>query len=85
MVRYHLSKTDVEDLVVGAAILGTGGGGDPYIGKLMVIHELERGRRIEIVSIDEVDGDAFIVPVAAMGTPVVLMERYQVVRSSILT
>jgi hypothetical protein len=75
MVRYHLSKTDVEDLVVGAAILGTGGGGDPYIGKLMVIQELERGRRIEIVSIDEVDGNAFIVPVAAMGTPVVLMEK----------
>jgi hypothetical protein len=75
MVRYYLSKTDVEDLVVGAAILGTGGGGDPYIGKLMVLQELERGRKIEIVSVDEVDNDAFVVPVAAMGTPVVLIEK----------
>jgi len=75
MVRYYLSKTDVEDLVVGAAILGTGGGGDPYIGKLMVLQELERGRKIEIVSADEVDNDAFVVPVAAMGTPVVLVEK----------
>ncbi|KUO83873.1 MAG: hypothetical protein AT709_07785 [Caldivirga sp. MG_3] len=71
----YLSKTDVEDLVVGAAILGTGGGGDPYIGKLMVLQELERGRKIEIVSVDEVDNDAFVVPVAAMGTPVVLVEK----------
>lgn len=75
MPRYYLTKSDIEDLVVGAAILGTGGGGDPYIGKLMVIQELERGRRIEVVSVDEVDGDAFVVPVAAMGTPVVLVEK----------
>ncbi|MGC9180842.1 MAG: DUF917 domain-containing protein [Vulcanisaeta sp.] len=75
MSRYLLSKQDVEDLVVGAAILGTGGGGDPYIGKLMVLQELERGKRVEIVGVDEVDNDSFIVPVAAMGTPVVLVEK----------
>ncbi len=75
MSRYLLSKRDVEDLVVGAAILGTGGGGDPYIGKLMVLQELERGKRVEIVGVDEVDNDSFIVPVAAMGTPVVLVEK----------
>ncbi|ABW02641.1 DUF917 domain-containing protein [Caldivirga maquilingensis] len=75
MVHFVLNKQDVEDLVVGAAILGTGGGGDPYIGKLMVLQELERGRKIEVVSIDEIDDEAFIIPVAAMGTPVVLMEK----------
>ena len=26
---------DMEDIATGGAILGTGGGGDPYIGKLM--------------------------------------------------
>lgn len=77
MVEFYLTKQDVEDLVTGAAILGTGGGGgDPYIGKLMVLQELERGgRKIRVVSVDDVDNDAFVVPVAAMGTPVVLIEK----------
>ena len=26
---------DLDDIATGGAILGTGGGGDPYIGKLM--------------------------------------------------
>jgi hypothetical protein len=26
---------DMEDIAIGGAMLGTGGGGDPYIGKLM--------------------------------------------------
>lgn len=75
MGSFILSKQDVEDLVVGAAILGTGGGGDPYIGKLMVLQAIERGKRIEVVEIDEVGNNDFVIPVAAMGTPVVLIEK----------
>ncbi|BDR91024.1 DUF917 domain-containing protein [Vulcanisaeta souniana] len=75
MTEFYLSKQDVEDLVIGAAILGTGGGGDPYIGKLMVLQELEKGRKIRVVGVDDVDDEAFVVPVAAMGTPVVLIEK----------
>ncbi|SRR5579875_2973473 len=75
MSRYKLKKQDVEDLVTGAAILGTGGGGDPYVGKLMVLQQLERGKEIEIVDMEEIDDNAFVVPVAAMGTPVVLFEK----------
>ena len=26
---------NLEDIALGAAVLGTGGGGDPYIGKLL--------------------------------------------------
>ena len=28
---------EIEDIALGAALLGAGGGGDPYIGKLMAI------------------------------------------------
>ena len=34
-----LSDQNLTDLCRGAAFLGTGGGGDPYIGKLMVFKE----------------------------------------------
>lgn len=70
-----LTKQDVEDLALGATILGTGGGGDPYIGKLMAIQALERGKEIVLVDPDDVDDDAFIVAVAGMGAPVVMIEK----------
>jgi len=75
MSEKTLTKQDIEDLAVGAAILGTGGGGDPYIGKLMAIQALERGRKIVVMDPEEVPDDAFVVPVAAMGTPTVLIEK----------
>ena len=28
---------DLEDIAIGGAVLGTGGGGDPYVGKLMAL------------------------------------------------
>ena len=35
---------EVEDIALGASLLGAGGGGDPYYGKLMAIGAIkERG------------------------------------------
>ena len=39
----ELKLEDVDDLCTGAAFLGAGGGGDPYIGGLMVKQELSAG------------------------------------------
>ena len=36
----ELQLKDVDDLCTGAAFLGAGGGGDPYIGGLMIKQEL---------------------------------------------
>ncbi len=30
-----ITVADMEDIAIGGRVLGTGGGGDPYIGKLM--------------------------------------------------
>ncbi|MFB0558144.1 MAG: DUF917 domain-containing protein [Candidatus Bathyarchaeia archaeon] len=72
---WELSKQDVEDLATGAAILGTGGGGDPYLGKLMALSVLERGMKINVIPPKDVPDDALIIPSAAMGTPTVLIEK----------
>ena len=37
-----VDAADLEDIAVGGAILGTGGGGDPYIGKLMAQQAIRR-------------------------------------------
>ncbi len=66
---------DIDDLCVGASFLGAGGGGDPYIGGLMVKKELQAGRRIEIVDPDELGDREFVIPTAMMGAPTVLLEK----------
>ena len=56
-----LNEKDVEHLIVGAAILGTGGGGNPEEGLNMLKRDLEKGRRLAIVSLEEVPDEALIV------------------------
>ena len=71
----ELRIEDVDDLCTGAAFLGAGGGGDPYIGGLMVKQELESGRRIRIIDPDTLGDDGLIIPTAMMGAPTVLLEK----------
>ena len=70
-----LTVQDLEDLARGAAFLGTGGGGDPYCGRLMVEQAMKEGCTVEIVDLDNVPDDALIIPTAMMGAPTVLVEK----------
>ena len=38
----YIDAQMVEDIAIGAAFLGTGGGGDPYVGKLMALQAIEK-------------------------------------------
>jgi DUF917 family protein len=70
-----LAEAELEDLAVGAAILGTGGGGNPYIGKLLAREAIATYGPIEIVSVDEIPDDAVTVFSAMMGAPTVMVEK----------
>ncbi len=70
-----LNSLDLEDLCRGAAFLGTGGGGDPYIGRLMVQHAMNEGNEVEIIDVQDVPDDALVIPTAMMGAPTVLVEK----------
>jgi len=74
-VPWELDETKLEALAIGAGILGTGGGGNPYYGKLHVRRLLRKGRRIRIVAPDEVPDDALVVSVGGMGAPTIGIER----------
>ena len=65
---------EIEDIALGAALLGAGGGGDPYIGKLMAIGAVKECGPVDLLSPDEVPDDAIIMPIAMMGAPTVLCE-----------
>src|ERR1700682_4115751 len=71
----ELTSQDLKDLARGAAFLGTGGGGDPDVGRLMVEQALAEGGRLTLISPDEVPDDAFVIPTAMMGAPTVLVEK----------
>jgi DUF917 family protein len=71
-----LSRDDLKDLGRGAAFLGTGGGGNPYVGRLMVERALEEtGREIELLDLSEVPDDALVIPTAMMGAPTCIVEK----------
>ena len=66
---------EIEDMAVGAAVLGTGGGGDPYIGKLMAIQAIKECGEVEMITPEEVPDDAIVVPSSMMGAPTILVEK----------
>jgi DUF917 family protein len=65
----------VDDLARGAAILGTGGGGDPYLGSLMLRQAIDDHGPIELIDVEALGDDDFVVPFAMMGAPTVLVEK----------
>ncbi|TGB10084.1 DUF917 domain-containing protein [Streptomyces sp. MZ04] len=71
----EITLDNLDDIARGAGILGTGGGGDPYIGKLLAREAIRAHGPVRVVSIDEVPADATVVPVSGMGAPTVLLER----------
>lgn len=71
----YLNESAIEALEIGAAILGTGGGGNPYIGKLRCRQELRAGRRIGLISLDELPEDALVATVGGIGAPIVSIEK----------
>ncbi len=70
-----IDEKAIEKIALGAALLGTGGGGDPYIGKLMAIEAIRQYGPIQMLDPSEVPDDAFVVPTAMMGAPTVLIEK----------
>ncbi|MFJ5763778.1 DUF917 domain-containing protein [Lysinibacillus sp. NPDC093210] len=72
----YLDKEAIENIAIGAAFLGTGGGGDPYIGKLMALSAIEKNGPVKLYSVDEIADEDFFIPAAMMGAPSVLVEKF---------
>lgn len=70
-----ITRDDLVALARGAAILGTGGGGDPYIGRLLAEQALDRHGPVTLLPPAELPDDAVVMPVAMMGAPTVMVEK----------
>ena len=77
-----IDKDDLDDLTLGATLLGNGGGGDPYQARLMALQAIEDFGPIPVIDIEELADDALVVTVAVLGAPTVTLswcdQRYQI-------
>ncbi|MFT4040006.1 MAG: DUF917 domain-containing protein [Thermomicrobiales bacterium] len=75
-----LHRQEIEDIARGSAVLGTGGGGDPYLGKLAAIQAIERFGPLELVEITDLPDDTLVAFPFAIGSPVPFLERITMTR-----
>jgi DUF917 family protein len=71
----EITAEQLDDIALGAAVLGTGGGGDPYIGKLMAQEAIRRHGPVRLLDPADLDDDALVIPSAMMGAPTVMLEK----------
>ncbi|MDL9978664.1 DUF917 family protein [Microbacterium sp. ASV49] len=79
MRKDRFGLEDAEDLVAGARLLASGGGGDVRIGGLLLTTELriaaDEGRQLRLVPAAELPPDLLVVHVGMVGSPDVYSER----------
>jgi DUF917 family protein len=71
----ELSLDDIEALAVGAWVLGTGGGGSPYLGLLNMRQLYAEGHRVKLMPPEALADDDMVAVVSNMGAPLVGQER----------
>ena len=73
MIKFD--KSNLEDYARGAALLGAGGGGDPYIGRLLAEQAITEHGSPRVISVEELADDATVISIAMIGAPTVLVEK----------
>lgn len=74
-----LNEFDIECIAIGAGIMGCGGGGSPYIGRLRALQQIKWGREIRVIhphklgSTPELTGR--VAAPCFMGAPAIMIER----------
>lgn len=66
---------ELEHIALGATVLGTGGGGDPHVGKLVAKQAIEECGPVQMIPPEELDDDDFVLLSAQMGAPTVAVEK----------
>lgn len=72
----EITISDIDDLAVGAAVLGGGGGGEAHVPALMAREALHRNGPVTVVQPGQLDPDGLIVPMTGIGTPTAMVEKF---------
>lgn len=71
-----ISKDDVDNIGLGASVLGAGGGGNVESGTLFLKHAIEIYGNVKLITLDELQDEDLVVPLGEMGAPVVGLEKF---------
>ena len=72
---WDIGEDDLGAISTGAAVLGSGGGGNPYVGRLRAREALRSGKQIKVISPSELADDDLTVVCGGMGSPVIAFEK----------
>ena len=78
---WQATENELESIAIGAGILGTGGGGNPYIGQLRARQAIRQWGPVDVMAPDEVPEDARVVCVGGIGAPTVGIEKVRDLQS----
>ncbi|MEE2717188.1 MAG: DUF917 domain-containing protein [SAR324 cluster bacterium] len=71
-----IEAKQMHDVAVGGAVMGTGGGGDPYVGKLMAMQSIQKNAPVQLIDVDELGDGDLVACAAMMGAPTVMLEKF---------
>lgn len=65
----------IEHISYGAAILGSGGGGDPHLGKILAQQAIKQHGQIRLISADELQPNDLLLATGMIGAPTIMLEK----------
>ena len=78
---WQATEDVLDSIAIGAGILGTGGGGNPYIGQLRARQAIRKWGPVTVLSPEELPEDARVVCVGGIGAPTVGIEKVRDLQS----
>ena len=71
----QIQLDDLDDMALGSALLGSGGGGDPAYNLIQAKYQLMKYGPVRLMDRTELKPDDLVVPVGFMGAPLVGIEK----------
>ena len=57
-----VDNKSINAVAIGGAVLGSGGGGDPYVGRLMTSQSIGESGGVKVIDIESLPDEALILP-----------------------
>ena len=78
---WQIDESNLDAIAIGAGILGTGGGGNPYIGQLRARQAIKEHGPVTVLSPEELPEDSSVICVGGIGAPTVGIEKVRSTQS----
>lgn len=78
-----MDEDSIKSIARGAAVLGSGGGGDPYVAMLQAIYAIQKNGPVAMISVDELTDANRVISLAGIGASVIGSELIPAARQGV--